>query len=290
MRRFFAICFRELEYFYLLASLIEGIPYVSNITGTYGAYLKQWDKRAFKEFEMIRLNIVNNNKKNKVYNKDSNQLINEIEGDILYLDPPYNNRQYAPNYHLLETISMYDNPKITGVTGMRPYKEQKSLFCIKSEVLPVFEDLVAKAKFENIIMSYSSDGLMTSEQIEMILKKYGIENSFQRYDLPYRKYKSKLTQEEKVLNEYIFYVKKHIARPKYFTFLKSDCELVDILIPKLVAKSDGRERLLSALKISPLEIKYSDLVGTSFLPRNSARCNGIIQATVRGQVRDFIAA
>ena len=50
----------ENEYYYLLASLIEGIPFVSNITGTYGAYLKDWDKRAFKKFEMIRLNVIDN--------------------------------------------------------------------------------------------------------------------------------------------------------------------------------------------------------------------------------------
>ena len=56
----------ESEYFYLLASLIEGVPFVSNITGTYGAYLKQWDKRAFKKFEMIRLNVNNNHENNEI--------------------------------------------------------------------------------------------------------------------------------------------------------------------------------------------------------------------------------
>jgi len=53
----------EPEYFYLLASLLEGVPFVSNITSTYGAYLKEWDKRAFKTFEMIRLNILDNGQK-----------------------------------------------------------------------------------------------------------------------------------------------------------------------------------------------------------------------------------
>jgi hypothetical protein len=65
-------------------------------------------------------------------------------------------------------------------------------------------------------------------------------------------------------------------------------QLVKTIIPKLVLKSDGREELLSALKVSPLKIKYSHLVGTSFTPRSASRCNGIIQATVKGQGRDFI--
>jgi len=206
----------ELEYYYLLAALIEGVPNVSNITGTYGAYLKEWDKRSFKEFEMARLDVIDNGRKNRSYNIDANKLIKEIEGDILYIDPPYNSRQYAPNYHLLETISRYDHPEVRGVTGVRPYDDVKSAFSIKSEVLEVFEDLIAKAKFDNIIMSYSTEGLMTSIQIETILKRYGIESSYKRYDIPYRKYKSKITSKVKELKEFIFFIRKNI--PKVYNY------------------------------------------------------------------------
>ena len=80
----------ENEYFYLIASLIEGIPFVSNITGTYGAYLKNWDKRALKKFEMIRLNVIDNGRENQCYSENANELIKKITGDILYIDPPYN--------------------------------------------------------------------------------------------------------------------------------------------------------------------------------------------------------
>lgn len=208
----------EAEYYYLLAGLIEGVPYVSNIAGTYGAYLKHWDKRAFKEFEMSRLDVIDNNRSNKSYNSDANKLIRELEGDILYLDPPYNSRQYAPNYHLLETISKYDYPEIKGVTGMRPYGDEKSAFCKKSEVLEAFEDLIEKAKFVNIVLSYSSDGLMTREQIEKTLKKHGISDSYKKYDIPYRKYKSKITKENHILCEYLFYVKKNIPKQLVFDF------------------------------------------------------------------------
>ena len=205
----------ELEYYYLLASLIEGVPYISNITGTYGAYLKQWDKRALKEFEMARLDVVDNKQKNKSYNTDANKLIRELEGDILYLDPPYNSRQYASNYHLLETISKYDHPQIKGITGIRTYDNEKSAFCNKNEVLDVFEDLINKAKFSNIILSYSTQGLMSSEQIEKVFKKHGIESSYRRYDIPYRKYKSKIVKDDNKIEEYLFYIKKDIVRPLY---------------------------------------------------------------------------
>lgn len=209
------------EYYYLLAGLIEGVPYVSNITGTYGAYLKKWDKRAYKDFEMIRLDVEDNGCCNKCYNMDANQLISKIEGDILYLDPPYNTRQYASNYHLLETISRYDSPKIKGITGIRDCEEQKSAFCIKKSALKAFEEIIEKANFEHIILSYSNEGLMSFEEIECILKKYGEPDSFKRYDIPYRKYKSKIKKEEKILYESLFYIRKR-SRHTYLSYVAEE--------------------------------------------------------------------
>jgi len=206
----------EPEYYYLLAGLIEGVPSVSNITGTYGAYLKHWDKRAFKDFEMARLDVLDNKRNNRSYNCEANKLIEELSGDILYVDPPYNSRQYAPNYHLLETISRYDRPKIYGVTGMRPYDDMKSRFCVKSEVHEAFEELISKAKFGNIVMSYSTEGLMTADEIENILKKHGIEDSYKMYLMPYRQYMSKKTKQTESLYEYIFYIKKDIPKSAVF--------------------------------------------------------------------------
>lgn len=66
-------------------------------------------------------------------------------------------------------------------------------------------------------------------------------------------------------------------------------ELVENKIAKLIEERDGRERLLIALNSRPLKLKYGDLVGTAFSPRSSARCNGIVQATVEGQQRPFIS-
>ncbi len=66
-------------------------------------------------------------------------------------------------------------------------------------------------------------------------------------------------------------------------------ELVSNTINSLVEERDGREKLINALNKRPLKISYSDLVGTSFTPRSSARCNGIIQATVKGQQRPYIS-
>ncbi len=208
----------EREYYYLIASLIEGVPFVSNITGTYGAYLKEWDNRAYKKFEMIRLNVIDNFCDNECYKEDANQLINKIEGDILYIDPPYNSRQYLPNYHLLETIARFDCPKINGKTGIRDYSEEKSKYCIKSEVEKELEELIKNAKFKHIIMSYNQEGILSKEQIENILKKYGDKSSYKLYEIPYKQYLNKLTQKQEKHYEYIFYIRKeNINKNKVYT-------------------------------------------------------------------------
>jgi adenine-specific DNA-methyltransferase len=200
----------ENEYYYLLAGLIEATPFVSNIAGTYGAYLKHWDNRSLKKLELIKLETISNNKNNKSYNRDANELIKEIKGDIIYIDPPYNKRQYAPNYHVLETISRYDNPIISGITGMRPYKELKSKYCIAKDVLNSFADLIKNANFKHIIFSYSTEGIMSIEQIEAVLKEYGIENTYQLTKIPYRRYKRRAGNVEHDLHELLFYIEKDV--------------------------------------------------------------------------------
>lgn len=200
----------QYEYKYLLACLIEGVPFVSNTTGTYGAFLKKWDKRAFKQFEMFRLGVVNNNRRNICYNEDANELIKKISGDIIYIDPPYNDRQYLPNYHVLETIAKYDNPELKGITGVRPYQNEKSDYCVKKKVKETFEDLIKNADFKHIVISYSEDGLLDVADLLEILKRYCIADSVKQYTIPYTRYKSKLKQNKIDHHEYIFYAKKDL--------------------------------------------------------------------------------
>lgn len=206
----------ENEFEYLLATLIEAIPYISNISGTYGAYLKNWDKRALSDLKLRNIDVLDNNRKNKCYNLDANELISKINGDLLYIDTPYNSRQYIANYHLLETIAKYDYPKIYGKTGLRPYENTRSKYCIKNEVSSVFEDIIYKAKFRHLVISYSSDGILNKSEIKKIVCKHGIPETFKLYKIPYRKYKSKHKQVTHELEEYIIYIQKDIT-PKRIT-------------------------------------------------------------------------
>lgn len=161
------------EYFVLLAALIESVPFYANISGVYAAFLKNYDPRALKPLEIKPINFYSSTKSHKVYNMDSMKLADSLDVDILYLDPPYNARQYAPNYHLLETIAKYDNPQIKGVTGMRDYKEQKSDFCNKDTALAALNNIAMKAKYKTLILSYNSEGIMPEKDILSVLNNYG---------------------------------------------------------------------------------------------------------------------
>lgn len=202
----------ENEYFYLVACIVEGIPFVSNISGTYGAFHKSWERRSYKIYEVYRLDIETNNKNNKCYNEDGVELLKKIKGDILYIDPPYNGRQYLSNYHVLETAAKYDFPEIKGVTGQRKNDNNKSEFCMKSKVLDAFDRLINNANFKYIILSYSTDGLMSVEDIEKIMKKYGKENTFEIIEIPYRRYKSRSESNLKgKLSELLIYIEKEVT-------------------------------------------------------------------------------
>jgi len=165
----------ENTYFFLLASLLESADKVANTASVYAAYLKKLKRTAQKELEIIPANFELTKNSHGVYNQNSNTLIKHIEGDILYLDPPYNSRQYGANYHVLNTIAKYDTFVPSGKTGLRPYK--RSDYCKKKEVSLVFEELIRNAKFKYIFLSYNNEGLMKEEEIRNIMKDYG------RYDM-----------------------------------------------------------------------------------------------------------
>lgn len=184
----------ENEYYILLACLIESVPFFANILGVFAAFKKDWDRRALKPFVLKPIKIFKTKKEHFAFNKSSIDLINEFKYDIIYLDPPYNQRQYAPNYHLLETIAKYDNPKIKGVSGMRNYDSQKSNFCNREKALFDLELILKSNNYKYVILSYNNEGIMPQERIIKIMEKYG-DLKIEEYD--YLRFKSNNNGEAK---------------------------------------------------------------------------------------------
>lgn len=193
---------------YIKGCLIYHLPSYSNIGGTYGAYLKKWDKRALKPLKIFPLPHKNNNKKNQSYFGDLMGIINKVDTDILYLDPPYNARQYAPNYHVLETIALEDFKNLKGVTGLRDYTNQKSDFCNKTKAEQSLKEILEKTKSKYVVMSYSSEGIMKKGDILNIFKNTLDPNSVILEEIPYRKFKRTKISSKNTLYEYLIFGKK----------------------------------------------------------------------------------
>ncbi|MDA3043376.1 MULTISPECIES: DNA adenine methylase [unclassified Campylobacter] len=198
----------ELEFFILCASLIETVPFYSNISGTYGAFHKKWDNRALKKIYLRQPEIIINNYKNLCFNTNSNLLLNEISADIFYLDPPYNQRQYAPNYHILETIAKYDNPKIKGISGIREYENQKSRFCNVKTALQDLEEIAKYGKYKYLLLSYNNEGIMPQNSIIEILKSLG---NLELVEFDYLRFKSNSNgnaKHKKFIKEQLYILEK----------------------------------------------------------------------------------
>lgn len=193
------------ERIFLLASLIVSLDRVANTTSVYGAYLKKLKKVAEKKFI---LEPIHEHKKIVSKNDVSNKDILDIDDtlDIVYLDPPYNNRQYGSNYGPLNFIAKYDKSIIPyGKTGLIPHY-YKSDFCVKSKASDNMKKLIQKLKCNKILISYNNEGLITEDEFKTMLKNFGY---VKLYKLEYSRYKS--NNEKQTANkvyEYLYFLDK----------------------------------------------------------------------------------
>ena len=187
---------------------------MSNISGTYASFLKIWDRRALKDLVLQPIKVIPSQQNNKAFKSDSNSLIKNLTSDILYLDPPYNNRQYASNYFLLELIAegWFDNPpKIYGYTGMRPYEEQKSRYSYKGFAQDSLNELVLNADTKYLILSYSNEGIIQHKEIIEILSQFGKLNIMEQVHKRYKSINQSKNSPTKIL-EKLYVVKKEKKR------------------------------------------------------------------------------
>ena len=138
----------------LLCSLIYAVDKTANTVGHYDAFRKKLD--AIKPIRLLIPNInYSKNHNNEVFNEDANTLIRKITCDVLYIDPPYNSRQYSDTYHLLENLSEWKKPKLKGVAKKMDRSHIKSAYCLKNAT-QAFEDLIVNANCKHILLSYNN--------------------------------------------------------------------------------------------------------------------------------------
>jgi len=147
----------------LLTSLIYAIDKVANTVGHYEAYRKKLDTLQRLKLLVPDVNF-KNNLNNEIYQKDANQLIREIKCDVLYIDPPYNSRQYGDSYHLLENIITWEKPEVEGVAKKMVNRSHlKSKYCLKGAE-NVMRDLISNAQTNHILLSYNNTGEKKNER------------------------------------------------------------------------------------------------------------------------------
>jgi adenine-specific DNA-methyltransferase len=190
----------ELEYAWLVATLIESADRVANTASVYEAYLKKLKPIAQKPLELVAPKPVPSLLPCKVYSEDAFQLLGSLsQNDILltYIDPPYNHRQYSGNYHLLETLACWDLERFSprGVAGTRPLKEKQSAFSFKKRVWESFDVLFSLIRSRYVMLSYSNEGLLSKKQIQHLFDRYCTDTVFRR--VPYNRFKADKNHSER---------------------------------------------------------------------------------------------
>jgi adenine-specific DNA-methyltransferase len=195
------------EKIFIISSLVVSLDKVANTASVYEAYLKEFKKSALQLFELkpIHTNTeINNFENNMAYNFDiNNETILNQEWSIVYLDPPYNERQYSSNYNLLNFVSKYDsNLEIYGKAGLiRNYN--KSKFCSKTFAEKEFQAIIDKIKAKYILVSYNNEGIISQDKFIGILKTKG---RVTLYKKEYKRFKSNDNNGSNTVYEYLYLV------------------------------------------------------------------------------------
>lgn len=170
----------------LIASLIYSTDKIANTVGHYDAYRKNVDIKNRFVFELINP-IDTSGKKINIFRKDANQLAQYVSADIAFIDPPYNSRQYSRFYHVLEVLTKWDKPNLSGV-AMKPPVENMSDYS-KVAAPQIFDNLIKNLNVKYIVVTYnntykskssSSKNKITHEEILKSLNSVGKTKVFEK--------------------------------------------------------------------------------------------------------------
>lgn len=191
------------EYYFLLSSLMVASDKVSNVSCTYGAYLKRFKKSALKNLELkpIHTNSALESKHTVVQKSILDHDWSKC--DVVYLDPPYNNRQYGANYFLLNYILKYKDVPLHGKTGLCEY--YKSPFCQTKNVYDAFKSMIEKITAPLIFISYNDEGLVSKEDLLELLSHYG---HVTLHTKTYKKFKAQESVKKNNVQEYLWILRK----------------------------------------------------------------------------------
>ncbi len=203
-------------YHLLLAALIEAADRVANTTGVYAAFVKSWQPNARRRLR-LKLPEIHEGNGCRAEQADALALVPSLDPfDLLYLDPPYNNRQYPGYYHIPELLAMgwFDGePELRGKTGLVPDEDKRSDWSRAGKCEDAFEELIALSPWKHVVMSYNDEGIIPEATIERVLRHHGRRDSYERYARSYKRYRSDADSEDRKykgdkVNEYLYCVSR----------------------------------------------------------------------------------
>jgi len=193
----------KLEHSLLLHSLILATNKVANISGTFGYFLKELSKNAQHAITFDAFQFEQTPGSHSVLEGPIETLASTLSVDAVYLDPPYTKRQYAGNYHILETLAQEDEPIAVGDGGLRPWKDQASDFCYRRSAGNAFRNTLKQLNVPHIFISYSQDGQVHEDELLAILNDFG---KVTLHEQPHKRYKSNKNAKEGNLLERLYHI------------------------------------------------------------------------------------
>jgi adenine-specific DNA-methyltransferase len=172
------------EYYILIASLIYSVDKIANTVGHFDAYIKKTeikDSFLLKQIDTLPIYDIN------IYREDANLLVKNISADIVYVDPPYNSRQYSRFYHILENLTSWNKPNLYGV-ALKPEAENMSDYC-RANAKSKFTELIRDLQANYIVVSYnntykpksnSSKNKISLDDMKGILENKGATKIFEK--------------------------------------------------------------------------------------------------------------
>ncbi|BDR60177.1 DNA adenine methylase [Lactobacillus xylocopicola] len=205
--------FNHREYASLITSIIYGSDKIANTVGHYDAYRKKMDSFNDVTFKMP---VIHNYSNNNIYKEDANKLVRHIYADLIYIDTPYNSRQYVDTYHVLENIADWNKPEVVGVARKSiDRKGRKSEYNLVSAP-QAFDDLISHINAKYVLVSFSnmchkgagrSNSKISHEEIITSLSKRGQVSVFSKEFKPFSSGKSNIKNHQELL--YLLRVKQH---------------------------------------------------------------------------------
>ena len=193
----------EDEFYLLLTCLIEAADGVANTTGVYAAFVKSWQSNALKPLRLSEPYLeVDTGLDCCAHQLDANQFVRQLGPvDLVYLDPPYNTRQYSSYYHIPELLArgwFESEPTLRGKTELLPDADRKSKWSVAGECVAAFRDLISNVDARFVLLSYNNEGIIPPEAVEDAFAEFGESGTFNKYTVDYARYRSDRDHEQRV--------------------------------------------------------------------------------------------